>query len=161
MDLDRAQRGRATVRLVEDMERGLPWEAGLSIGRATAYRWRRRAESRGAERLRDGRHGHAYKMCGPVRTWMEDYCRGAPCSAGRDIQSALRHRFGLTVSVSQINRVRATLGLSRRRGGGGKCGGCLAACAGLAGRGGMPTAPRRRPRDRPAPRVASGRPARR
>jgi len=43
------------------------------------------------------------------------------------IQAALRDRFGLDVSVSHINRVRAALGLSRRRGAGGKSGGQSAA----------------------------------
>jgi len=54
---------------------------------------------------------------------LEDYCRGAPDSTGRQIQAALRARFDLAVSISQINRGRAALGLSRRAGGaGGECG---------------------------------------
>jgi hypothetical protein len=31
------------------------------------------------------------------------------------VQHAIHERFGLAISVSQLNRVRASLGLSRRR----------------------------------------------
>jgi hypothetical protein len=38
--------------------------------------------------------------------------RETPCTSSPTLQAALRDRFGLQVSVSQINRVRAALGVS-------------------------------------------------
>jgi transposase len=111
-------RRAAKARLVAGMVRGLPWReaaeaAGLPTGRTTAYRLRRDARLRGDAALDEGRHGHASKLREPVRRWLEAYCRGAPSASGSMAQAALRDRFGLDVSVRHINRVRATLGVSR------------------------------------------------
>ncbi len=94
--------------------------AAVPLGRSGAYRVLRAVARQGEGALRDGRHGHPSKLRGPVRAWLEAYCRGAPTASGAAVQAALRERFGLTVSVSQINRVRTALGVSRRRDAGGK-----------------------------------------
>jgi len=166
-------RRAAKARLVAGMVRGLPWReaaeaAGLPTGRTTAYRLRRDARLRGDAALDEGRHGHASKLREPVRGWLEAYCRGAPSASGSMAQAALRDRFGLDISVRHINRVRATLGVSRispQAGAGGAGGGqdlsrAPDVPAGVAGRRRRPAPPRRRPRDRPAPRARHGRPAR-
>jgi len=128
------QRQEAKGRLIAGMQSGRPWDeaardADLRVGRATAYRLLRRARARNDANTtaRDGRHGHASKLRGPVRQWLAEYCRGAPRTPGRIVRLALHDRFGLTVSISQINRIRAALGLSQRRGVGGKEGGQCAA----------------------------------
>jgi len=124
MTLD--DRRDAKARLAAGMRHGRPWdaavrEAGLSVSRATAYRVLRRARADGGTAFVDGRSGHASKLRGTVRVWLEAYCRGAPRTPSHVIQAALAARFGLTISVSQINRVRVVLGLgSRPRGAGGK-----------------------------------------
>ena len=64
--------------------------------------------------MQDGRHGHPSKLRGEARTFLEDYCREAPHTPSSVIQTLLRERFDLSVSVSQINRVRAALGVSNR-----------------------------------------------
>jgi len=120
------ERRDAKARLVAGMRHGRPWdaaarEAGLSVSRATAYRLCQQARTTGGAALRDGRSGHASKLRGAVCDWLAAYCRGAPRTPSRVVQAALTARFGLTVSVSQINRVRVVLGLSSRpRGVGGK-----------------------------------------
>jgi transposase len=101
------------------MRRGQPWreaarEAELTISRATAYRLLRRRRMEGETALHDRRQGHPYVLRPPVRHWLQVYCRAHPTHSGRLIQAALLEQRGLTVSVSQINRVRSTLGLSRR-----------------------------------------------
>jgi len=123
------QRHDAQERLIDTLRQGLPWreatrEAAVTMSRRTAYRFLRRVRMEGeAAAVQERRHGHAYKVCGPIREWLALYCRAAPSHSGTQIQAALRERFGLTVSVSQINRVRATLGLSRpAQGAGGKWG---------------------------------------
>ncbi len=117
--MERAQRHAALVRLLEGMRRGQPWreaarEAGLAVSRATAYRLLRRRRMEGEVALYDRRHGHPYVLRAPVRHWLQAYCRAYPTQSGRLIQAVLWEQCGLTVSISQINRVRSTLGLSCR-----------------------------------------------
>jgi transposase len=107
----------ARVQVVEAMEQGFPWHeatkrAGLPISQATAYRLRQRMREAGKRGLREGRHGHPIKLRGEVRRFVEETCRQAPHTPSHEIQTQLAEHFSLTVSVSQINRVRATLGVS-------------------------------------------------
>jgi len=107
----------ARAQVVEAMENGLPWHeaakrAGLQISQSTTYRLRQRRRKAGEQALREGRHGHPAKLRGEVRTFLEETCRQAPQIPSRAIQTKLAERFALSVSVSQINRVRATLGVS-------------------------------------------------
>lgn len=107
----------ARVQVVEAMENGLPWHeavkrAGLQISQSTAYRLRQRMRKAGEQALHGGRHGHPAKLRGEVRTYLEDTCRQAPQIPSHEVQTKLAERFALSVSVSQINRVRATLGVS-------------------------------------------------
>ncbi len=107
----------ARVQVVEAMEQGLSWQeaakrAGLEISQSTAYRLRQRMRQGGEQALREGRHGHPIKLRGEVRQWLEQTCQRAPHTPSHEIQTQLAQRFSLQVSVSQINRVRATLGVS-------------------------------------------------
>jgi transposase len=108
---------RARVQVVEAMEQGLPWHeaakrAGLEISQSTAYRLRQRMRQGGKQALREGRHGHPVKLRGEVRTFLEQTCRQAPSTPSHEVQTQLAQQFSLTVSVSQLNRARATLGVS-------------------------------------------------
>ncbi len=122
------QRQEAKARLIAHLRQGVPWheatrDATAPVSRRTAYRLLRRVRLEGEGIVRqERRHGHAHKVRGPVRAWLAAACRASPSPSGARLQGALRERFGLTVSVSQINRVRAALGLSRRRGVGEKSG---------------------------------------
>jgi transposase len=107
----------ARVQVVEAMEQGLPWHeaakrAGLPISQSTAYRLRQRMRQGGEQALREGRHGHPVKLRGEVRKFLEQTCRQLPSPPSHEIQTQLDQRFSLHVSVSQINRTRATLGVS-------------------------------------------------
>jgi hypothetical protein len=64
----------------------------------------------GEQALQEGRHGHPIKLRGEVRTFLEEVCRQDPHTPSHEIQTQLAQRFSLQVSVSQINRVRTTLG---------------------------------------------------
>jgi transposase len=77
-----------------------------------AYRLLRAVRAKGDIALQDGRHGHPIKFRGEVRAFLEASCREAPCTSSLVLQAVLRERFDLQVSVSQINRVRASLGVS-------------------------------------------------
>jgi transposase len=107
----------ARVQVVEAMEQGLPWheaakQAGLQISQSTAYRLRQRLRRGGNQALQEGRHGHPAKLRGEVREFLEETCRQAPHTPSHEIQTLLAKRFTLCISVSQLNRVRATLGVS-------------------------------------------------
>ena len=113
----------AKARLVEGMLRGESWQdaviaAGLLLSRSGAYRLTQRVCVRGEEALEDHRHGHVSKMRPHVVAWLEETCRAAPQMPTRVVQAALHERFGVRVSLSHLNRVRAARGLSRRVGGG-------------------------------------------
>ena len=107
----------ARVQVVEAMEQGLSWQeaakrAGIGISQSTAYRLRQRMRQGGEQALREGRHGHPIKLRGEVRQWLEQTCRQAPSTPSHEIQTQLAQQFSLEVSVSQINRARAVLGVS-------------------------------------------------
>jgi transposase len=84
------------------------------VQRAMAYRLLRAVRTRGNTALQDGRHGHPSKLRGEARACLEACCRAAPWTSSPTLQAVLRERFELQVSVSQINRVRAALGVSNR-----------------------------------------------
>lgn len=91
-------------------------ESQLHMSRATAYRLVQQArnEDKATMPFLDDRHGHPYKVTEPVQVWINEVCgknRQLPSSR---VQSELKSRFGVAVSVSQINRVRATLGVSNQ-----------------------------------------------
>ena len=111
------ERHTAKVRFVVAMQQGLSWqearqEVGLCLSRSTVFRLRQRVHLMGAEAAQDGRHGHPVKLRGEVREFLEETCRQAPHMPSHQIQARLSERFALSVSVSQLNRVRAALGLS-------------------------------------------------
>jgi putative transposase len=122
--MDAEARRAAKLRLIVGLRQGQPWRdaaaaAGVRIGRTTAYRLRQRAALEDEAALVDGRHGHPSKVREPVRAWLVEHCRAAPGTPSGAVQAALRERFRLTVSVSQLNRVRAALGFSNRPAGAG------------------------------------------
>lgn len=107
----------ARVVVVKAMERGISWHeatklAGLQISQSTAYRLCQRVRQGGEQALLESRHGHPAKLRGEVRTFLEKICQQVPHIPSHEIQTQLAERFTLSVSVSQINRVRAALGVS-------------------------------------------------
>jgi transposase len=117
--MDQEQRRAAKAQLVAGMQAGYSWQtaaaaAGVQTSQSNAYRLWGAFRQRGEMALSDGRHGHPSKLRGEARTFLEERCRQAPQTPSSTIQAALRERFDLRVSISQINRVRAALGMSNR-----------------------------------------------
>jgi len=115
--MDKEQHRAAKARLVAQMQAGRSWQAAAATARmqtsqSTAYRLLQVVRIRGEAALQDGRHGHPSKLHGEARTFLEAYCREAPQTPSSVLQALLHERFALRVSVSQINRVRAALGVS-------------------------------------------------
>jgi transposase len=110
---------KGRLQLIEYMFAGHPWQSAvaqskLNVSRATAYRLRQlaRDEEKAELAFLDDRHGHPYKLTEPVQAWISEFCTDHPQVASSRVQSELQSRFGVAVSVSQINRVRAKLGVS-------------------------------------------------
>jgi transposase len=109
------------LHLLEHMFAGQSWQtavsqSGLHISRSTAYRLRQQArdEDKAALVFLDDRHGHPYKLTEPVRVWMVEFCSIHPQIASSRVQAELKTTFGIAVSVSQINRIRAAYGVPRQ-----------------------------------------------
>jgi transposase len=103
--------------LVAALQEGLGFQqaaqrAGIHISQSNAYRLWLAVRKHGEAALSDGRHGHPSKLRTATRAFLEEQCRLSPSTSSSTIQAALRERFDLQVSVSQINRVRAALGVS-------------------------------------------------
>jgi len=115
--MEKEQYRVAKVHLVAGMQEGQSWQkaaasAGLQISQSNAYRLMKAVRQRGEAALSDGRHGHRSLLRGAARAFLEEKCRQAPQIPSSTIQIALRERFDLCVSISQINRVRAALEIS-------------------------------------------------
>src|SRR5438105_15563749 len=113
--MEKEQYRAAKVRLVAQMQAGQSWQvaaatAGVQISQSTAYRLLQIVQKRGEAALQDGRQGHPVKLRGAARTFLEEHCRQVPSTPSSVIQALLQERFDLSVSISQINRVRAALG---------------------------------------------------
>ena len=115
-----AQRRAAKQQLLADLQNGYSVQetqarAVIPCHPTTIYRLRQRLQADPLTALDDGRHGHQLKLRGEVRDWLIAFCQEAPHTPSHVVQAALQERFGLLVSISQLNRVRAALGLSSRR----------------------------------------------
>jgi len=117
MNTDEQQTAKRQV--LAAFERGCSVQTLLRTGaiplhRATVYRLHRRFETAPETALSDGRHGHASKLRGDERAWLQEYCQTTPDCRSQTVQTALYERFAIRVSIAHLNRVRASLGLSRR-----------------------------------------------
>lgn len=123
--MDRQARHAAKTQMVALMQAGQSWQeaagqAGVQTSRTAAYQLLQRVRTEGTAALEDQRHGHPTKLRQSVRDWLVMFCRAAPACTGRAVQTALLVRFGLVVSISQINRLRAALGVRRQGAGAGE-----------------------------------------
>ncbi len=118
--MDKELRHVAKVQLMAEMQAGQAFQtaaakSGLQMSQSNAYRLWGAFRQHGEAALSDGRHGHPSKLRGAARVFLEERCRQAPRTPSSVIQGELRERFALSVSVSQINRVRAVLRISNHR----------------------------------------------
>lgn len=113
------QRQAARRELVRQIEQGASAREArvssvVSMHRTTVYRLLKRVQREGEQALIDGRHGHPVKLRGDVLALVREHCQANPCVSSPTVQRLLQERFGVRVSVSQLNRVRASLGLTRK-----------------------------------------------
>ena len=115
--MEHEQRRAAKQQMLELMEAGVSWQeaattAGVQTSRASAYRWRQEARTRGEAALQDGRHGHPAKVLPPVLHWLQLRCQATSLVASSQLQGELQEQLGVRLSISHLNAVRATHGWS-------------------------------------------------
>ena len=113
------QRQAAKREIVRQIEQGAKASLARTHGtvlmhRTTVYRLLKRVQHEGESAFVDGRHGHPVKLRGEVLTCLIEHCQASPSVSSAAVQRAILERFGSAPSVSQLNRVRAHLGLSRQ-----------------------------------------------
>jgi transposase len=115
--MEHEQRRAAKQQMLELMQAGVSWQeaattAGVQTSRATAYRWKQEARTRGEAALQDGRHGHPAKVLPPVLHWLELRCQATSLVASSQVQGELQEQLGVRLSISHLNAVRAAHGWS-------------------------------------------------
>ena len=114
------KRQGAKRQMIEQIEQGVSVRQARShsavpMHRATVYRLLKRVRAEGEAAYTDQRHGHSIKVRGEVRAFLIEVCQATPSVSSPVVQQAIQERFRLTISVSQLNRVRTSLGLSHHR----------------------------------------------
>ena len=113
------QQQAAKKRMVTLMLEGRPWQeaarlSGVRTSRSSAYRWFHEFRKCGEAACQDGRHGHPAKMRAPLLQWLEGWCRAHPQAPSSLLQKELQEHFGVVMSITHLNRLRAALGLARQ-----------------------------------------------
>jgi transposase len=117
--MESKQRQTAKKQMMVLMQEGSPWQeaasrAGSRISRSTAYRWFQQFRTQGEASLHDGRQGHIAKMHQPIQAWLEARCREEPSLPSSSLQKELNAHFGMLVSITHLNCIRAAHGLERQ-----------------------------------------------
>ena len=117
MSMEPEQRRAAKRQMLELMEAGVSWQeaartAGIQTSRATASRWLQEVRTPGEAALQDGRHGHPAKVRPPVLHWLESRCQATSQVPSSELQRELQEQWGVLLSISHLNAVRATHGWS-------------------------------------------------
>jgi transposase len=112
-------RQEAQREIVRQIEQGVSAKLAkvhstVPMHRTTIYRLLKRVRREGESAFIDGRYGHPVKVRGEVLAFVREYCQSYPSASSSAVQRLLAERFCLSVSVSQLNRVRAVHGLSRQ-----------------------------------------------
>ncbi len=113
------QRRSAKRQMMILMQEGSSWQeaanlAGIQTSRSTAYRWFAAFRVQGESALHDGRHGHPAKMREAVLLWLKARCQSVPQTASSHLQDEIEEHFGVKISITHLNRVRALSHLSRQ-----------------------------------------------
>ena len=86
----------------------------VPVSDRSIYRWLEWYRENGDEGLQDNRHGVVWKVTDEIRDWLMDAIEETPSQSASRLQEDLQETFGIRVSISYINQLRAEAGLSRR-----------------------------------------------
>jgi transposase len=108
------QRYAARAKCVALMQAGHPWQeavaaASLPICRSAAYALLKRVETQGDLALTERRRGQFHTFTPLIRDWIRSTCLTDPHIPSHCLQHQIAAQFGITVSISHLNAVRACL----------------------------------------------------
>jgi transposase len=108
------QRCAARAKCVALMQGGHPWQeavaaAGLSLHRSGAYALLKRVKTQGDLALTERRRGQFHTFTPQLRDWIRSRCLADPHIPSHRLQHQIADQFGITVSISHLNAVRASL----------------------------------------------------
>jgi len=114
--MNRSPRRAARATCVALMQAGRSWQdavtaSGLPIGRSAAYALLQRVRQDGDAALEERRCGHAHKFQPQLQDWIVATCQADPHIPSHRLQARIATQFGLTVSISHLNAMRATRGV--------------------------------------------------
>jgi transposase len=112
MNSDERRAARATC--VALMQAGHPWQeavatASLPLRRSGVYALLQRVKTQGEVALTERRRGQFHTFTPQLRTWIQDICQADPHIPSHRLQQQIVVQFGITVSISHLNAVRASL----------------------------------------------------
>lgn len=110
------ERCAARATCVALMQAGHPWHeavatASLPLRRSGAYALLQRVNTQGQIALTERRRGQFHTFTPQLRTWIQDTCQADPHIPSHRLQLQIAAQFGITVSISHLNAVRACLGV--------------------------------------------------
>ena len=86
----------------------------VAVSDRSIYRWLAWHREQGDAGLQDKRHGVVWKVTDEMRAWLIEAIEARPALSARQLQEQVQETFGIKVSISHINQMRADAGLSRR-----------------------------------------------
>lgn len=86
----------------------------VSVSERSIYRWLEWHRDHGEVGLQDNRHGVVWKMTDELKCWLVEAIEDNPNQSARQLKEQVQETFGIKVSISHINQIRADVGLSRR-----------------------------------------------
>jgi transposase len=83
------------------------------VSERSIYRWLEWQRRAGDAGLADKRHGVVWKVIPEMRAWLIELIEEKPQLSARQLQEQVQENFGVKISISRLNQIRAEAGLSR------------------------------------------------
>lgn len=119
--MDKQKKQEAKKVVAELMQAGYSWQeatqrAGIAMGKSTAYSVWKKYREKGMDGLRDGRHGHRFKVTEGVLQLMKEACQQDACISSGEIQKMIKDQMHINLSITHLNETRAAYGWTNQSG---------------------------------------------
>lgn len=123
--MDKQEKQEAKKVVAELMQAGYSWQeatqqAGISMGKSTAYSVWKKYREKGMDGLRDGRQGHRFKVTEAVLQLIKEACQQDACISSSKLQKMIEDQMHINLSITHLNETRAAYGWSNQSGSGEK-----------------------------------------
>src|SRR5438309_11863196 len=115
--MDKQKKQEAKKVVAELMQAGYSWQeatqrAGIAMGKSTAYSVWKKYREKGMDGLRDGRHGHRFKVTEVVVQLIEEACQQNASISSSKLQKMIKYQMHIDLSITHLNETRAAYGWS-------------------------------------------------